>query len=135
MVQIYRADDTDLPVLLLMQLFGNGFKRSGTGDVYIDHTGISFISCGSRVRSKAARIIGDSGSFYGKIHKIQANGTIEDSAVSGIILCAGKSVRVIRVGYSAQIIRSCLELRITHTIPDKQKYILGSGGSLYSSIG
>ena len=135
MVEVHRTDDAYLPALLAMKLFRNGFIRRGAGEVHIDHAGIGFVAggngggSGSRVRRKAAGIIGHGRARHIKVHKIQALGAVQ-LALALFIVDAGQCFHIIGIVQCAEIVGGCLKLRIAHAITDEQKYILGRFGRL-----
>ena len=123
MVEIDGGDDTDLPALLLLQLFRNGLIFFGPGFVHVDGAGIGLVAGsdggggGGGVRREGVGVIGHSRASGLKIHKVQILGTVQLSAL--VVIQAGLRLPVIRILQRAEIIGGGLNLRIAHAVSNK----------------
>ncbi len=130
MVEVDGADDADLPILLLMELLGNGLIGDGTGGIHIDHTGVGLVSGsnggrrGGGVRCEAACVIGNGGACDGEVHKVQCLRAVQHRAATLIIAVAGQCLFIVSIGQCAEVVGCGLELRIAHAVADEQEYIL-----------
>ena len=131
MVQVDGGNHAYLPILLSMELFRNGLEGLGAGNIHVDHAGVSFPTgsngSGSRsgVRSEGAGIVSNrrTGSF--KIHEAQLFGAVQHSAAAAFIVHAGQCLGIVLVSDGTQVVSSCLELGVAHTVADEQEHILG----------
>ena len=105
MVEVYRGDDSNLPALLLMKLFGNGFVFDCSGFIGIDHARIGLVAgcngcCSrSRIGSEAAGIICNSRTRNIKFHKVKLLGTVQLGTVS--LFYAWLSLHIVGIVYSS----------------------------------
>ena len=126
-VDVDGADDADLPALLAVELLGNRLIGFRAGNVDVNHTGIGFVAGGNRGRSrgrvgrKAAKVVCNSSTRNLKIHKVQRYGASENYAFTLVIFDAGKSLDIAVVGNRAEVVGCSLNLRVTHTVSDKQE--------------
>ena len=121
MVEVYRRYNTDV-IAFISELLCNCFVFYCHGLIHVDGTGVCFVTgrngscCRSRVWAERCGIVSYCGTCYWEVHKGQCFVAVQDI----IIIC---------VCYCTQIVRSCLELWVAHTITDEQEYIFWFFGS------
>ena len=121
MVEVYRRYNTDV-IAFISELLCNCFVFYCHGLIHVDGAGIGLVSgrngscCRSRVWAERCGIVSYCGTCYWEVHK-------------GQCFVAVQNIIVICVCYCTQIVRSCLELWVAHTITDEQEYIFWFFGS------
>ena len=127
-VEVDGRDDADFPVLLVLELLGNGLIGSGAGLVHVDGAGIGLVSGGDGrgggggVGAEAVGVVSNSGAYRLKIHKVEVLRAIQLGAL--VVVQAGLGLPVVLVLQSTQIVRSGLDLGIAHTVADEQELSL-----------